>query len=331
MLSGAPAGLLVVGAVAVARPEARPSIVAAVDVVEWIAVAAAALALLLAKRARERSLLRRAGLAFVVIGVGHTVALPAEAAGVTGLAGMAMLLAAALAFLVQAIGIVGRQQARLAEAEAAMASAAERDHEIRNLVAGLSGVASVLTGDTSRATSPVGQQLLVAARAEFERLQLMMGARPAPADGCLVAEVVHAVVALHKANGLDVEVGRLDDVEVEMSRAALTQVLTNLLVNCSRHAQGAHVSVAAVRRGQRVRLEVRDDGPGLPGPAAGLLVRGARGADSDGLGLGLAIIGDLVQRHGGTFTISSVRPGCTAVVDVPLARRGSSRPVRVCG
>ena len=205
-----------------------------------------------------------------------------------------------------------------------MKSAAERDHEIRNLVAGLSGAASLLTGDGTRASTPDGQRLLVAAGAELERLKIMMSGERADTTTSRAVSVLRDLVTLHRAGGLDVELEQGADATVAIDRVALTQVVTNLLVNCARHAPGAKVRIRTTRRGDRLRIEVCDDGPGLPPGSAGLLVRGARGSASTGEGLGLAIIADLVQRHGGTFALVSGRRGCTAIVDVPVARAGAT-------
>ena len=84
----------------------------------------------------------------------------------------------------------------------------------------------------------------------------------------------------------------------------------------------------AAARGPRVRIEVIDDGPGLPpGSTARLLRRGERGPGSTGAGLGLAICTELVDRYRGTFTMVSTAAGCTAVVELPTARRGAAARV----
>ena len=85
----------------------------------------------------------------------------------------------------------------------------------------------------------------------------------------------------------------------------LRQVLTNLLDNAEQHGGGA-VAVRAGRCGDVVRLEVDDDGPGVP-PAERELVfdRFGRGRASgvrgsrEGTGLGLALVAQHVQAHGG--------------------------------
>nr|WP_239028949.1 ATP-binding protein [Pseudonocardia acidicola] len=109
-----------------------------------------------------------------------------------------------------------------------------------------------------------------------------------------------------------------------MDQAALVQVIANLLVNCERHAPGAQVWLRARSADGRVRIEVADDGPGLPpGAAEDLLRRGARGPGSTGSGLGLAITADIVGQHQGTLTLASGGRGCSAVIDLPAERLGA--------
>jgi two-component system, OmpR family, sensor kinase len=136
-----------------------------------------------------------------------------------------------------------------------------------------------------------------------------------------VGRVLRDLALMHRAGGLDVWVEVDGDPHVAVEPEALVQVLTNLLVNCTRHAPGAQVWLRACTRGRQVRIEVADNGPGLPpGATAALLRRGVRGPDSTGDGLGLAITVELVERHHGTFTLVSGDRGCTAVLDLPVAR-----------
>ncbi|MBF6239953.1 HAMP domain-containing histidine kinase [Nocardia otitidiscaviarum] len=96
------------------------------------------------------------------------------------------------------------------------------------------------------------------------------------------------------------------------SRIQLGRVLHNLVDNAQRHAAG-RVSVTVVGGG-RVVLTVGDDGPGVPKPDRQRIFErfvrldNARSRDDGGAGLGLAIVGDVVVRHGGTIQVDE-NPG----------------------
>jgi signal transduction histidine kinase len=102
------------------------------------------------------------------------------------------------------------------------------------------------------------------------------------------------------------------------------RVILNLLSNAFKFANGS-VRVALEREGERARLEVVDDGPGVPPDLRETIFERFRQIDtgpsrrSGGTGLGLAIAKDFVELHGGRIFVD-VAPGGGArfVVEVPL-------------
>ncbi|MFC6087923.1 HAMP domain-containing sensor histidine kinase [Saccharothrix lopnurensis] len=110
-------------------------------------------------------------------------------------------------------------------------------------------------------------------------------------------------------------------------RRRLDRVVSNLLDNAARHAGGA-VRVAVLRRAGQARLEVDDEGPGVPVELRERIFErfdrgtraGSRGTDT-GSGLGLALVAQHVQRHGGSVRVEE-RPGGGArfVVEIPEAQ-----------
>ena len=94
----------------------------------------------------------------------------------------------------------------------------------------------------------------------------------------------------------------------------LQRALANLFDNARKHAGGAD-TFQVTREGARVRFEVLDRGPGLPGDPQVLFLKfqkGEGGADS-GLGLGLALVKRIAEAHGGTV-LARNREGGGAVV-----------------
>lgn len=98
--------------------------------------------------------------------------------------------------------------------------------------------------------------------------------------------------------------------EVEGDASRLKQVVLNLVQNAlEAGAQRVHLHLE--RDGKQVRLEVLDDGPGIPVEALPHVferffrVDGARSSRSHGAGLGLAIVRWIVQQHGGSVEVRS--------------------------
>lgn len=133
----------------------------------------------------------------------------------------------------------------------------------------------------------------------------------------------------HRLAGVNVE-RRWDAQEVEIAGwpAALLQVWSNLIANAADALEGAGTLEVSVERAadDRVVVTVTDDGPGIP---THLLERifeprftTKAGRVEFGLGLGLGLARQAVDRHGGELGIES-EPGRTrATVSLPV------RPVR---
>jgi signal transduction histidine kinase/CheY-like chemotaxis protein len=115
----------------------------------------------------------------------------------------------------------------------------------------------------------------------------------------------------------------------------LTQVLANLLNNAAKYtAPGGHIRIEVERAMGEVRIKVRDDGAGIAAELkpnvfemftrTGAGGDGARGAG--GLGIGLALVKQLVEAHGGSVGVHSP-PLATSDGEAPP--RGSEFVVRL--
>lgn len=126
----------------------------------------------------------------------------------------------------------------------------------------------------------------------------------------------------------------------EMDPDMIERVLRNLLSNALKHVSPAGTVRCQVERvGDRARLTVDDDGPGVPPAARGLVFQRYRQAEAagsakpQGTGLGLAIAKDLVELHGGAISIGDAPGGGARFrVDVPIVApkgvRVLDRPAR---
>jgi PAS domain S-box-containing protein len=103
----------------------------------------------------------------------------------------------------------------------------------------------------------------------------------------------------------------------------VTQVLANLLANAAVHSPPQRsVTLAVEGDGAQARITVRDQGYGLSAEQLeDPLALGAQHHPSSGLGLGLALVRELVALHGGSVTADSAGPGqgTVIVVRLPLA------------
>jgi signal transduction histidine kinase len=106
---------------------------------------------------------------------------------------------------------------------------------------------------------------------------------------------------------------------VRGDRVRLSQALGNVIGNAIEHGEG-RIELSARTFDGRVRVEVLDDGPGLPAPVADLAARprGGRGAR----GRGLAIAADIAGRHGGRLASAPSVRGARLALELPAVTQG---------
>ncbi|MCY3002976.1 MAG: HAMP domain-containing sensor histidine kinase [Planctomycetota bacterium] len=125
-----------------------------------------------------------------------------------------------------------------------------------------------------------------------------------------LAALVERAVARHapiaRARGLALEHAvPPEPVATSGDVTLLEQAVSNLIHNAVRYVEpGGHVAVVLEAREGRFALRVLDDGPGIPAELRSRVFErafradGARSRHPDGLGLGLSIARDVLERHG---------------------------------
>ncbi|MGZ9020045.1 MAG: ATP-binding protein [Rhodoplanes sp.] len=121
---------------------------------------------------------------------------------------------------------------------------------------------------------------------------------------------------------LDVTQTTLQPVTVRASRLTLNRALRNLIINAATHGVRARVEVGGSNGAARIVIE--DDGPGIPPDLLGQVFEPffradpARRKDIPGAGLGLTIAREIIQRAGGTVSISNrANGGLRQIVELP--------------
>lgn len=129
------------------------------------------------------------------------------------------------------------------------------------------------------------------------------------------AQDMAAVLKLHVSGNIP---------DISGNRDVLVSALNNLVAN-SLQAGGreVRVDVLAEQSRDRVRLQVRDNGPGISADADERIFEPFYSARCNGTGLGLAIVKAVVDAHQGTVDWNSEPgQGCTFVLDLPVAESG---------
>jgi two-component system, NtrC family, sensor kinase len=213
-------------------------------------------------------------------------------------------------------------------------------HEIGNPIAAIMGMHDLI--DDAETSDETRADFLKRMRKETERIHVVVRdlldyARPETGPSSMrmmvasISEVIDDALALvrpqREFKTIDMRMDVEANLSVALSPQRLTQVLLNLLLNAgaalSTTASGETRSVVVRARkhdGDRVRLEVEDDGPGVP-PELARRIFDPFVTTKDvgaGTGLGLAVCRGIVEGAGGRiFVDPDYRSGARFVVDLP--------------
>ena len=223
-------------------------------------------------------------------------------------------------------------------------------HELRTPVAGVRGYAQLLQRQRARgrlAPERLARALeaIEAGTARLDRLtedlldvsrlrtgRLALRARPLDLAAFAAEAVGRYRDRLDPRHDLAVE-ATAGPCPVLADADRLEQVLTNLLDNAAKYSpEGGVIRVTVGSEGDGVGLRVRDAGIGLPPDALEVIfqpfgrARNAADLQIPGLGLGLYICRDIVERHGGRIWAESPGEGQGTTIHVWLpAEQGSSK------
>ena len=136
-----------------------------------------------------------------------------------------------------------------------------------------------------------------------------------------VADLFDRIAERHeptlRARNITLEQSVPDDLELDADLQRLEQALQNVASNALRHTpDGGRVELGGEQAGDRVRITIRDNGPGIPPEHLPHIfdrfykVDQARTTTGPaGSGLGLSIVRAIVERHGGTIRAANAPDG----------------------
>jgi two-component system OmpR family sensor kinase len=203
----------------------------------------------------------------------------------------------------------------------------ELAHELRTPLSGIRGEAELtLMSSTESATrerlervvSLVDQMsttittLLAIARGEEDHISTRTS----------VDDIITATLASTRSGDTAIEVDRSGDasegLRVNATTESAARALSPLIENALQHAVD-RVTVSVKGTAREVGITVSDDGPGLAqgGDPESLFLPGARAANSNGAGLGLALARRVARALGGDVTVTSARAPTSFTLTLP--------------
>jgi signal transduction histidine kinase len=282
-------------------------------------------------------------LPFVLVGTLGAVLIGAHIFGQhdrADLAGVAMLV---VAFLVmgQQLHLLLLERREVSKIRSNLVAAVS--HEVRTPLSAVVASLELLASHTL--TPEETEELTILGREQADHLRRMMEDLVDLSRGTLEARTLNeatvpvgdlVVEAMRRSGAVDVDVAVPPDVMLTADVERLAQALGEYLENAVRFGAGA-VMVVATERGGDVRIEVHDDGPGVPERYLQVIwdpfERGGRRLDSriQGAGLGLAVAAAVAKAHGGqaAYKSSELLGGSAFVIELP--GRGFRRVTRSVG
>jgi two-component system, OmpR family, sensor histidine kinase MtrB len=217
--------------------------------------------------------------------------------------------------------------------------ASDVSHELRSPLMTLAASIEVLHNQRDE-LSERGRSALDLMRADVDRFQQLVedlleisrfdaGVVRLELEEVHLAELVMQAVQLSSEADVPVELDAdLAGVIVAVDKRRIVRVLANLLSNAGKYAGGATaVTLQRAPEEGRVQIAVEDGGPGVaPEDRHLVFERFSRGASAgrrgstDGVGLGLALVAEHVQLHGGRVWVegrADGEPGARFVVELP--------------
>ncbi len=220
-------------------------------------------------------------------------------------------------------------------------------HELRTPLTAMIGFAELLLleelSDTQRhhvrTILKAGDHLLALINDILDIARIEEGRLALAPEPVAVAAIVSEVLDLVRPMAAEREVavdarGVGAELRVDDDGQRLTQVLLNLVSNAVKYnRRGGRAEISAERRGEAVRISVRDSGPGLSADEVGRLFSpferlSAAASGIEGTGLGLALSKSLLEAMGGRIGVdSSPGHGSTFWVELPAgAAAGAGEP-----
>ena len=230
---------------------------------------------------------------------------------------------------------IGRARGELVQAERLAAvgrMAAHVTHEIRNPISAMGLNVELLEEELQAMPEAVeARELTKAIGGEIERLRGLTeqylglarrpSASPEPGDlGQLVRELVRFVTPELERAKIETTVRVEDELpEVRLDEGQIRQAVLNLVRN-AREAMpgGGALDIEVKRRDANVVVTIDDTGEGIPEAARASLFDPFFTTKRQGTGLGLAVVREIVEAHGGTITCDARVPrGTRFTISLP--------------
>ena len=143
----------------------------------------------------------------------------------------------------------------------------------------------------------------------------------------LVQDIGNLFKILAEQKGIDMRIGRVQEVTILGDKVRLQQLFTNLIDNAIKYTPRGSIQITVEKDGENAIVQVRDTGIGIPPEEQENIfkrfyrVDKSRSKEGGGVGLGLSIVEWIVHAHRGRIEVESeLNRGSTFTVSFPLQK-----------
>lgn len=158
---------------------------------------------------------------------------------------------------------------------------------------------------------------------EFSTFARMPASRPSPED---IREIIREVVSLYSEAHKDINIVFLKQNGIpifQLDREQIKRVMINLLDNAVAAIDGSGeivISLSFEPELQIVKIEVADNGKGIPAAHKSRLFEPYFSTKKQGTGLGLAIVSSIISDHNGFVRVEDNKPkGTRFIIELPVS------------
>jgi signal transduction histidine kinase len=141
----------------------------------------------------------------------------------------------------------------------------------------------------------------------------------------VVADIADLYTPLAEDEGMVLDASIADHLHIRGNRELIGQALVNLIENALKYyepeeAKTGRIALSVRRMGQKILIEVADNGPGIPAEdrlrVVERFVRLEKSRTEQGSGLGLSLVAAVARLHRGEFRIEDNAPGVRAIIEL---------------
>jgi signal transduction histidine kinase len=147
-----------------------------------------------------------------------------------------------------------------------------------------------------------------------------------------LSDTISTALETVRTRAEDKSISLTGDVDPSLGRIggdefSINEMITNLLFNAVKYTpEGGTVRLEAHNAGRYIQIDIMDTGIGIPAGEVDNVfdeffrATNAKKSEKDGTGLGLSLVKQIVERHGGSISVSSEEgAGSTFTVMLPMS------------